>query len=314
MADFNITLDSLNGPAAAAGAVSEAQKGKMTGLKTSWSIDPNPKSSLTTYTLSEALQGFATYKPSGATYDLFNQDLSRELEGLRGEKNPGFEFLEDRRLSPYDIFEGEPSKNGLGLSTGAAVAAQVNNAQPAGSPAPASTETLPPPVTNIKIYSRQEWGATTPLASTVPLPYNEVIIHTAAGAASKETDSVETDFNLMRQIERLHVNGRGWAAGVGYNFVISGAGRIFEGRGWGRQGTHTQNRNSQMGVCFLGHGDQQPATTGQWASAKGLIIEALKSQRLQSGYEVSGHREYASKSCPGNLIYPLIEGLAGLSG
>lgn len=126
---FDFTLDSLQNVNAVADAVSMPGSGGA-GLRTSWSVDPNPKSTLTTYTLSEAMQGFATYKPKGATYDLFNQDLSRELEGIRGEKNPGFEFREDRRLSPYDIFEGEPSKNqltGVATTTTAAVNAQTNS-------------------------------------------------------------------------------------------------------------------------------------------------------------------------------------------
>ena len=141
---FDFTLDSLADVPSAVGAVSNAVSmpgSGGAGLRTSWSVDPNPRSTLTTYTVSDAMQGFATYKPKGATYDLFNQDLSRELEGLRGEKNPGLEFREDRRLSPYDVFEGLPSKNqitGVTTTTTAAVTAQAtgvtSGAFTAGSP------------------------------------------------------------------------------------------------------------------------------------------------------------------------------------
>lgn len=63
-------------------------------------------SSLTTYNVSEIMQGAAFYKPKGATLDLFNQTLSKDFEGLRTEKY----YVEDKALSPYDVFVGVPNE------------------------------------------------------------------------------------------------------------------------------------------------------------------------------------------------------------
>lgn len=177
---------------------------------------------------------------------------------------------------------------------------------------------------------RSAWEAKYGPARGVPLPYNEVVVHTAAGA-DRDPDpgfqhlpddaTVETVKAAMRAVENFHRHGRGWESGVGYNFMLFGAvrgapgGVVCEGQGWGRRGTHTEGRNSQMGVCFYGHGDQADATDVQWAAAQWLIREGLRLGRIVGTYKVSGHRDYSTKgkTCPGNLIYPQLGRLRGLT-
>jgi len=87
-------------------------------------------STLTTYSISDILQGKALYKPKAQTLDLFNQTLSKDFEGLRTEKY----FVEDKALSPYDVFIGVPNEE-------PDVVVEV----PSGTPAPTpSTSGIPP--------------------------------------------------------------------------------------------------------------------------------------------------------------------------
>jgi hypothetical protein len=167
----------------------------------------------------------------------------------------------------------------------------------------------------MEIISRSQWGARWGPNAAVSLPYTEVILHTVAGSNRAPSASYAQDVQHIRNIESYHRNQRNWPGGIGYNFVIMRSGRIFEGQGWGRRGTHTENRNSQLGVCFDGHGDQAPATDAQWASAEWLLREGLRTGKLRSGYRVSGHRDYSQKgkTCPGTLIYPHIGRLRGLT-
>jgi hypothetical protein len=93
----------------------------------------NGSSTLTSYTVSEVMQGRATYKPKGATLDLFNQALSKDFEGLRTEKY----FIEDKALSPYDVFVGVPSEDpdvviGVGTPTAPAPTTPGTSGPPPG--------------------------------------------------------------------------------------------------------------------------------------------------------------------------------------
>lgn len=165
------------------------------------------------------------------------------------------------------------------------------------------------------IITRGAWGARWGPNPTVPLPYTEVIIHTAAGGIRSAESSLQADTAAMRAIEKFHHDTRKWPGGVGYIHVVMRSGRVFEGQGFGRRGTHTESRNAQWGICLDGHGDLHDATPEQWAAVGDLIRHGLETGRLTPTYKVSGHRNYSQKgkTCPGNLIYPRLGELRGLT-
>jgi len=167
-----------------------------------------------------------------------------------------------------------------------------------------------------RIVSRAEWGTRYPELylrnAVLRAPLGEMVAHTEAGSTEPPRD----EFAHMRAIERFHVEGQGWS-GVGYPFVIEQPGTILEGRGWLRQGAHTETRNATAeAFCFAGHGDKKPATEAQWASARWLIGEGIRIGALVPNPKITGHRDYSlkGKSCPGNLIYPHIGRLRGITG
>lgn len=181
---------------------------------------------------------------------------------------------------------------------------------------------------SMRIIGRAEWGARYGRGNDVStkLPWGEVIIHTEAGAVRKEdwpalnelaAANLSTSEELkLRAIENFHVNTRGWD-GIAYSFLIFPDGTIGEGRGWGRSGAHTEGRNSTAaGVCFIGHGDLQPATEAQWAATRWLIAEGIRLGKLRSNPAVATHAKYSlkGKTCPGTLIAPHVqERLAGIT-
>lgn len=156
----------------------------------------------------------------------------------------------------------------------------------------------------------------------VATPHTEVIFHTEAGAIRSQDwpvfqEIAALDLSLsekrkMQGIERYCVETRKMD-GFPYSFAIFPDGSVVEGRGWGQSGWHTQGRNSQVGVCFIGHGDLQPATEAQWIGAQELIREGVRTGKLVPSPKITGHRDYASKTCPGNLIYPHIHRLRGVT-
>lgn len=98
-------------------------------LRTTASLDKEPKLTLTTYSLSEAMQGMAIYKSPGMTYDIFNRELGSELQGL------GQEALwnsRDEKLLPYDVFLDEVNPNTANIGTNAASSASMSTAPSTG--------------------------------------------------------------------------------------------------------------------------------------------------------------------------------------
>lgn len=179
-----------------------------------------------------------------------------------------------------------------------------------------------------RVISRAEWGARYGRGNDVTRnePMGEVVVHTEAGAVRKEDWPVLEELaastlslseaQKIRAIESYHAGTLGWN-GIGYSFLVFPDGTVAEGRGWGRSGSHTEGRNSTaVGLCFLGHGDLQPATEAQWASSRWLIGEGIRGGHLRPNPKISGHRNYSKKgkSCPGNLIYPHIGRLRGITG
>jgi hypothetical protein len=112
---FNYSLGDFKDAKTFAKAQVENQGGR-TPLKTTQSQSSEPILAMTTYSISDALQGVALYKPTGATYDAFNQELSKEL-GAMGQET--LFTRRDDKLNPYDVVyaDPDPSKAGNIAST-----------------------------------------------------------------------------------------------------------------------------------------------------------------------------------------------------
>lgn len=175
-------------------------------------------------------------------------------------------------------------------------------------------------MSDLRIIPRQEWGAKYGRGAVGLQTRSEMVIHTAAGALIQPSWTLARVMELVRAIEDFHCRpksqgGRGWA-GIAYTHLVDPIhGWIFEGRGWGRNGAHTQQgRNiTAHAICFLGHGDIQAVPDLGWEAAEHVMLDGLARNHIPPEYIVTGHRRYAARSCPGNLIYPDIQRLAGLS-
>ena len=139
------------------------------------------------------------------------------------------------------------------------------------------------------ITRRSEWGARTPRSryTTTWAKRTEFVVHYSEGPTTQ----------TPKQIQAFHMDDRGWPD-VGYNFLVSADGRIYEGRGWLVVGAHAKGHNtSGIGVCFIGRdGDATPAAK---ASIRALYDEACrKAGRMLL---IRGHGQLSGNStdCPG---------------
>lgn len=102
------------------------------------------------------------------------------------------------------------------------------------------------------------------------------------------------------------MDNRGWAD-IGYNFLVGGDGRAYEGRGWSTVGAHTGCHNRRS-IAFSAIGNFETSAPPQ------IILSTLQNLAgcgvargiLTSSYELFGHRDAMSTSCPGRNLYNTI--------
>jgi hypothetical protein len=90
MSHFNFNLNDLTSDNMVQSYIGNSSNytpdGKAMGLTTSMSSDPSPQKALTTFSVSDIMQGAATYKPEGLVYNSFNNSLSKDLSKVRNTK------------------------------------------------------------------------------------------------------------------------------------------------------------------------------------------------------------------------------------
>jgi hypothetical protein len=157
------------------------------------------------------------------------------------------------------------------------------------------------------VLPRSAWGAQAARCNgAVHAPKRITIHHTVT--ANGDTNPAGT----LRQIQSFHQGTRGWCD-VGYHFLISADGRIWEGRPVDRTASHVANNNTNnVGIAFIGTFTTTAPSQAQIAAAAALVSEL----RAQYGITeaIHGHRHYGGTECPGgalNQVLPMIDGKGG---
>lgn len=156
------------------------------------------------------------------------------------------------------------------------------------------------------IIPRRTWGALRQ-ARLIPVSFpagSPLIVHHSAGASPGPNATARQDYAAVRGIDRFHYYTRGWSGGVGYNYLVSEAGRILEGRGR-HSGAHTIGHNNQPAVCLIGdyrsHRPNRAMRAAVWELADHLGTRSLV-----------GHRHFYATTCPGDAAMAHLVNLAPL--
>jgi hypothetical protein len=108
----------------------------------------------------------------------------------------------------------------------------------------------------------------------------------------------------MREIQRFHMDTRGWSD-IAYSFLVDDDGTVFEGRGAGVAGGHTQGHNTiSHAICAMGNYEAQ--IPGELLlSAIRRLGAAGRDRGWWPGRFTGGHRDAsgASTACPGSNLY-----------
>uniref|UniRef100_A0A671LHD9 Peptidoglycan-recognition protein SC2-like n=2 Tax=Sinocyclocheilus anshuiensis TaxID=1608454 RepID=A0A671LHD9_9TELE len=130
-------------------------------------------------------------------------------------------------------------------------------------------------------------------------PAQTVIIH---HTALRNCDSI----SQLAHIQHMHMQERGFDD-IGYNFLISGDGMVYEGRGWGIVGAHAKEHNfNSVGIAFMGNfNDEMPSSASLSALLRLLHIGVLHGH-VRPNVVLVGHRDVAKTECPGEYLYALL--------
>ncbi len=150
-----------------------------------------------------------------------------------------------------------------------------------------------------QVNSRSSWGAKPPKCVSSHSPNRMTIHHTV----TPTNDSVSPQARL-RGIQSFHQNSRGWCD-IGYQYLISRDGRLWEGRGASRLGSHVGGKNrGNVGIAFMGTHASTPATSTQINSVAALIKGLADRYGIAiNRTKIKGHREQGSTTCPGSALY-----------
>lgn len=162
-------------------------------------------------------------------------------------------------------------------------------------PANKRAHTIPkPPIT-----SRAGWKAVPPKTEyTTHTPAAIVIHHTWMPKAAQ----YQKDLSI-RGIQRYHMVDNKWSD-IGYHFIIGPEGVIYQGRPETVVGAHSTPNANYIGICVFGDFDpgQDPFTDASRASLLNLMTWLTAEYGIQTT-EFYGHRDFSTKSCPGDGIY-----------
>lgn len=148
------------------------------------------------------------------------------------------------------------------------------------------------------------------------VPQADVFVHhTADGGPPGGVGATRAqEAAYMRDVEAFHINSREMRA-IAYSFVVMPSGRIYEGRGWGKDGGHTACCNTTShAICFAGNFQSMKPTEAAIETARGLIVLGQNKGMVTASPRIRGHRDApgASTACPGNNLYARLDEIRNL--
>lgn len=149
------------------------------------------------------------------------------------------------------------------------------------------------------ILSRAAWKATPPKGEYTPhTPAAIVVHHTWMPKAAQYQKDVS-----IRGIQRYHMVDNKWSD-IGYHYIIGPEGVIYQGRPETVVGAHSTPNTNYIGICVFG--DFDPGQDAFTPASRAALLDLMTWLTAEYGIQTSeffGHRDFSTKSCPGDGIY-----------
>lgn len=175
------------------------------------------------------------------------------------------------------------------------------------------------------VHSRDAWGARPPTCTYSYCTVTHIGIHHTAGVSEYSCSGFSDCAADVRAIQSYHMDTNGWCD-VGYNYLASSDGALWEGRGGGDdvRGAHDGHNCGSMGVANMGY--YHPPYDHLWTEAQLDAVAELSAWKCDqkgidpfgisyyAGYggnmdNIYGHRDVSATACPGDTIYPRLDEL-----
>ena len=197
----------------------------------------------------------------------------------------------------------------------AAVATTSTNPTTATQP-PASSSTTAQPTTTantttttpslpaqqpIDVLCRESWGASPRSGTYTPHTINQITVHHTAVLLAVNSDAPAR----ARQHQKYHQS-LDWPD-LAYHYLIDRNGHIYEGRPVDFVGDTATNYDptGHFLVCCEGNFDEQEVAAEQFRSLVRLVAWGAVEFDVDPA-TISGHRDLATTSCPGDNLYSLV--------
>ncbi len=160
------------------------------------------------------------------------------------------------------------------------------------------------------IVSRKRWGAKYDAGSgTVNLPVEEVWCHhtvtLAPDLAFNDLNKDSTDDDEVKAMQQIESIGQQrFKQGYSYTFAVMPSGRVYEGTGAGRLGSHTQYRNSRShGLVAVGNYEENEPSNLMLRGFADLLRHGKTVGWWKNAKFNGGHRDLKQTVCPGIKLY-----------
>lgn len=149
------------------------------------------------------------------------------------------------------------------------------------------------------IISRDLW-----IAENVPFSNDSlgviktITLHHSAGTYPKTHDDAK---RAVKGIQQYHMHQRHWSD-IGYHYLVSPSGDIFEGRQKLNDGTYSRgahsggNNSNNLGICVLGDYTTEKLTDRSKQAVSDLVDFIRQGN---TDIPVKAHRDFKNTLCPG---------------
>jgi len=132
-------------------------------------------------------------------------------------------------------------------------------------------------------------------------PVKEVYIHHSVTGSSKEAAT-------WKSIQMYHMVQRNWTD-IAYNFGVGQSGKIYEGRGWRRQGgaTGAKKDRHSLSICAIGNFEETVPTKKMIDAIVNWIQIGIERGSIVQDVKVLAHKDVQATLCCGKNLYAKLD-------
>ncbi|XP_061704139.1 peptidoglycan recognition protein-like [Cydia pomonella] len=120
---------------------------------------------------------------------------------------------------------------------------------------------------------------------------------------------------VLRSLQRYYLESKDLGYDIPYNFLIGNDGRVYQGRGWNREGAHTYGYNRcSLGVAFIGNYSEELPIQSRVSDLQLLRFNMLLEDGVIMGflrpdYSILPAMDLRETTSPGSNLYRALQNL-----